>query len=208
MQIIDLNNWDRTTHYQFFLRADLGQYNICTNLDLTYFKAKCKQLGLPLYYAMVYAVTFTLNQVEAFRYRIRENQVVLHDKVHPYFSDMTEESDLFKMVMVEFESDIVSFAGKAKEKADGQTEYFIAQDIAGRDDVIFLSCVPWVSFSSISHTMSFCSNDCIPRLSWGKYFEENGKLMLPFSVQAHHSFVDGIHMGQYIDKLQEFLNLN
>jgi len=26
------------------------------------------------------------------------------------------------------------------------------------------------------------------------------------SVQAHHSFVDGIHIGQFVDKLQKYLN--
>jgi len=46
----------------------------------------------------------------------------------------------------------------------------------------------------------------VPRLAWGKYFEENGKILLPFSVQAHHSFVDGIHMGKYYECLQKYLN--
>ena len=27
--------------------------------------------------------------------------------------------------------------------------------------------------------------------------------MLPFSVQAHHSFVDGIHVGKLVDLLQK-----
>ncbi len=28
----------------------------------------------------------------------------------------------------------------------------------------------------------------------------------PVSVQAHHSFVDGIHIGQFAEKLQKYLN--
>ncbi|MDM5124736.1 chloramphenicol acetyltransferase [Aeromonas encheleia] len=30
--------------------------------------------------------------------------------------------------------------------------------------------------------------------------------MLPFSVQVHHSFVDGIHIGRFLEKLQAALN--
>ena len=30
--------------------------------------------------------------------------------------------------------------------------------------------------------------------------------MMPISVQAHHSFVDGLHIGQFVDGLQKFLN--
>lgn len=29
---------------------------------------------------------------------------------------------------------------------------------------------------------------------------------MPVSVQAHHSFVDGTHIGQFVDKLQKYLN--
>ena len=48
--------------------------------------------------------------------------------------------------------------------------------------------------------------DSIPRIAWGKYFEENGKIKLPLSVQAHHSLVDGVHVGQYFNKVQEILD--
>ena len=29
---------------------------------------------------------------------------------------------------------------------------------------------------------------------------------MPISVQAHHSFVDGLHIGQFADELQRYLN--
>ena len=30
--------------------------------------------------------------------------------------------------------------------------------------------------------------------------------MIPISVQAHHSFVDGLHIGQFAEELQGFLS--
>ena len=30
--------------------------------------------------------------------------------------------------------------------------------------------------------------------------------MIPISVQAHHSFVDGLHIGQFVEELKRFLN--
>ena len=41
---------------------------------------------------------------------------------------------------------------------------------------------------------------------WGKYYEKDGKVMIPISVQAHHSFVDGLHIGQFVEQLQKCLN--
>ena len=32
------------------------------------------------------------------------------------------------------------------------------------------------------------------------------KIMIPVSVQAHHSFVDGLHIGQFVEELQNFFN--
>lgn len=36
--------------------------------------------------------------------------------------------------------------------------------------------------------------------------ERNGKAFMPISVQAHHSFVDGLHVGHFVEELQKYLN--
>ena len=41
---------------------------------------------------------------------------------------------------------------------------------------------------------------------WGKYYEKDGRIMIPISVQAHHSFVDGVHIGQFVEELKRLLN--
>ena len=47
-------------------------------------------------------------------------------------------------------------------------------------------------------------DNATPLFDWGKFYEKNGKIVIPISVQAHHSFVDGIHIGKFVDKLQRF----
>lgn len=206
VQIIDLDRWERTTHYKFFKRMDYPHYNISVNIDITNFLEKLEEKNIPFYYAMIYAATYTLNQEKEFCYRIRGEQVVLHDMIHPSFTDMSDDTDLFKMVTVDMEKTLLDFTDKAKEKSKDQTAYFVRQDVEGRDDLTYITCIPWVSFTHLSHTISFNKDDSIPRLAWGKYFKDDDKSLLPFSVQAHHSFVDGIHIGRYIDCLQEYLN--
>ncbi|PKM77241.1 MAG: chloramphenicol acetyltransferase [Firmicutes bacterium HGW-Firmicutes-15] len=206
MEIINFDTWERTTHYKFFKRMDYPHFNMCVNIDITNFLAKTNEKKITFYYAMIYAATYALNQVEEFRYRIKGEQVVLHNIIHPSFTDMSDGTDLFKMVTVYMEKSILDFTKKAKEKSNDQVDYFVIKDVEGRDDLTYITCIPWVSFTHLSHTISFNKDDSIPRLAWGKYFKEGDKLLLPFSVQAHHSFVDGIHMGKYIDCLQEYLN--
>lgn len=206
MKTIDLGTWPRAVHYHFFKRMDYPHYSICSNIDITNFLLKTKEQKLPFYYAMIFAAAWALNQTEEFKYRIRGEEVVLHDTVHPSFTDMSSGSDLFKMVTTQMSGDIESFVSAAKAKSEKQSDYFVAADVEGRDDLIYITSIPWVSFTNISHTISFNKDDSVPRLSWGKYFEDKGKTMIPYSVQAHHSFVDGIHMGRFYDCLQDYLN--
>lgn len=49
-------------------------------------------------------------------------------------------------------------------------------------------------------------DNATPLFDWGKYYDRNDRIIMPVSVQVHHSFVDGIHIGKFVDKLQKYLN--
>ena len=205
MKKIDLETWPRAAHYHFFKRMDYPHYNICANIDITNFLAKTREQGFPFYYSMIFAVMSVLNSIDEFKYRIRGEEVVLHDIVHPVFSDMPKDSDNFKMVYTQMSEDIEAFATAARSKSQSQTASFVKEDLECIDDLVYITTVPWISFTNISHTISFNKDDSVPRLAWGKYFSDGDKIMMPFSVQAHHSFVDGVHMGRLFEALQEYL---
>ncbi|MFC0877451.1 CatA-like O-acetyltransferase [Saccharicrinis sp. FJH2] len=208
MKYIDLENWNRRGHYEFFHKMDYPQFNICMDIDISNFISFAKQNGLSFYYSMVYASTTIINRIENFKYRIRDDKVVLHDKIHPSFTDMSnaESNDLFKMVTVDLSDDIHDFVKIARQTSENQKDYFVPEKLMGRDDLIYITCIPWISFTHISHTISLNKNDSVPRISWGKYYKQGKRTLLPFSVQANHSLIDGYHVGKYIDKLQTFID--
>lgn len=207
MKYIDLENWKRKGHFDFFHRMDYPQYNICMDIEVTNLVAFTKQHGLSFYYSMIYAATSAINEIENFKYRIREDQVVLHDKIHPSFTDMNadQQDELFKFVTVDLEGDIFAFEKTTKATSQSQQDYFAVEKLTGRDDLIYITCIPWISFTHLSHTISLNKNDSVPRISWGKFYKQGDKTVLPFSVQVNHALVDGIHIGKYIDRLQEFI---
>jgi len=206
MQFINIDTWKRKEHFNFFYRFDCPQYNICANLDVTRFLSFVKKHEQSFYYSMIYAVTKTANQIENFKYRIREGKVVLHDKLHPSFTDLSSSDDLFKMITVSMEDDFFRFVHTAKEVATKQEAYFPLEQFVGRDDFVYLTCIPWISFTHMSHAVSINRDDAVPRISWGKYFTDGEKVLLPFSVQVHHALVDGAHVGRYYHQLQELLD--
>ncbi|WP_373263340.1 CatA-like O-acetyltransferase [Hungatella hathewayi] len=62
------------------------------------------------------------------------------------------------------------------------------------------------SFTHISHTDSGSRDNATPLCDWGRYFERDGRTLLPFSVQVHHSFVDGVHIGKLAKLLLDYLD--
>ena len=49
-------------------------------------------------------------------------------------------------------------------------------------------------------------DDAIPRISWGKYREENGRKTLGLSVELNHRFVDGVHVGMFAKELERLMS--
>ena len=64
---------------------------------------------------------------------------------------------------------------------------------------------PWIAFTSFSHARRWGREDSVPKISFGKFIKENDRTLLPFSVEVHHSLMDGLHVGRYIARIEEML---
>ncbi|MEA4863581.1 MAG: CatA-like O-acetyltransferase [Victivallaceae bacterium] len=200
---IDLINWKRATHCQVFRNCAQPQYAVGFELDITGFRPAAKAKKLPFTFALIHAVTKCANMVEEFRYRFADGKVVLFDEINTAFTYMDADTELFKFVEVEMRPTAEEYAALAAETAGRQREYFTGPP---GNDVFIFSPMPWVPFTYVTHTFSGNRDQAAPMFDWGKFFERDGKLMLPFSVQVHHSFVDGVHIGKLADGLQDYLN--
>ena len=71
----------------------------------------------------------------------------------------------------------------------------------------YITCVPWVDFTQFTHPIpDDKSSQCIPRICWGKYVEQDGKYELTLNITVSHIFVDGYPLAQTFNKIQELLN--
>lgn len=190
-------------HCQVFRNSVEPAFCVTLELDITDFLRKVRENNYSLTLALVYAVSRCANEIEEFRYRFVDGNVALYDRINTAFTWLNRETELFKVVNVPMQDTMEEYVRTASEAAEEQKEYFTGP--LG-NDVFQFSPFPWVSYTHISHTNSGKKDNATPLFDWGKYFEREGRIILPFSVQAHHSFVDGIHIGRLIDLLQEYLN--
>ena len=172
-------------------------------LDITNFLKKVRKDDLSFTLSLIYIVSRCANDIEEFRYRFLDGKIVLYDKINTAFTYLNKETELFKVVNVEMQDTLEQYNSVAARKAEDQKDYFTGPL---RNDVFQFSPMPWVSYTHISHTNSGKKDNATPLFDWGKYFDRDGKKILPFSVQVHHSFVDGIHIGKLVDSLQNNLN--
>ncbi|WPC42776.1 chloramphenicol acetyltransferase [Clostridium sp. JS66] len=205
MKFIDIENWNRKKHYNYFKQLDYPHFNICGNLDITSFYRYIKENGLPFFISVLYASTKTANNIKEFRFRIREDKVIEHETVSPSFTVMTE-GEVFSFCTSNFIDEFKEFKNNTLKEIEKVKSNITIEDEIGRDDLLYITSIPWISFTNITHPIQMNPVDSIPRISWGKYFEEGGKIKLPLSIQAHHALVDGIHVGQFFSDFQEILS--
>lgn len=202
-KVIDEKSWDRAMHCMIFRDSVEPAFCVTFEADITNFKHMVKEQGLSFTLAMVYAVCKCANEVEAFRYRFVDGQIALFDKINTAFTYLNQETELFKVVNVPMADNLKEYCELAAKTVKEQEEYFTGP--LG-NDVFQCSPMPWVTYTHISHTNSGRKDNATPLFDWGKYYEKDGKLVIPISVQAHHSFVDGIHIGHFVDKLQNYFD--
>jgi len=144
--------------------------------------------------------------MEEFRYRIKDDKIIIHDVVNPGVASIAEE-DVYTNFIIPYKPSLLEFLTeyeKAAEQAKG--EIVVGEKQKGKDDLIFISSLPWVSFTSVTNPMRSGYEDTTPRIIYGKQFKQNGKIMMPFSVQVNHCLMDGIHVSKYFYKLTEVLS--
>jgi chloramphenicol O-acetyltransferase type A len=204
MRHIDLETWARSDHFKVFNRWDFPHLNLCANVDVTAFYSAVKQRGLSFTVATVYMIARAANAIPEFRHRIRGDEVVEHEMVHPATTILTGD-DLFSFCWFDYIEDFSAFAEHAAERIACLRDDPTFKGNLERDDLLYTTAIPWVSFTNIMHPLEF-PVDSVPRFAWGKFFEEGETLKMPLSVQAHHALVDGVHMGRYYETVQAYLS--
>ena len=202
-KVIDESKWERAMHCMVFRNSIEPAFCVTFEADVTAFKNMVKEKGLSFTLAFVHAVCKCANEVEALRYRFLDDKIVLYDRIDTAFTYLNKDTGLFKVVNVPFVEDLEEYVRIAGKTAEEQKEYFTGP--LG-NDVFQCSPMPWVTYTHISHTNSGKKDNATPLFDWGKNYEKDGRVMMPVSIQAHHSFVDGLHIGQFADALQNYLN--
>ena len=183
--IIDMDSWPRRKHFHFFNRFDYPHYNVCSMVDMTRMHAHLERLERSSFKIMLYCISRAANEVEALRMRIRGQEVVLHDVVHPSFTYLNRD-ETFSFCQVDYtphKKTFLEHVGAAMARVQNQPTL---EDEPGRDDYLFISSLPWIRYTGLTHPIHMHPVDSFPRITWCKPGPENGRITMPVSIQVHH----------------------
>ena len=204
MRYVDIETWPRREHYKMFSGFNHPHFGLCANVDVTQLRRYLRVHRHSFTMAIVYLIARAANAIPEFRMRIRDAQVVEHEHVDPSFTIMTSE-ELFGFCTVRYLEEFPAFCSSAVEAMAEAKQHPNLQNPPGRDDLLYMTAMPWVAFTSLLHPMQQHPADSIPRFAFGKVFGDHEMRQMPLGVQGHHALMDGLHLGKFYTQVQDYL---
>src|SRR3954471_4125860 len=79
---IDLNGWKRREHFELYRNFANPFFSVCAEVDAAATRRACDEPGGPSFFlATVFLALRAVNEIEAFRTRVRGAGAFIHDRV-------------------------------------------------------------------------------------------------------------------------------
>ena len=187
--IIDIDTWERRDNYGFFRTYLNSWYSVTTEIDCTEASAAARRSGHSFFLYYLYAVLRSANEVNELRYRTDKNgQVVFHDRVD-IISPIAVPGKTFYTVRIPYHENFERFYAEAHalitDIPENGDPYHAEKELMqqGDYDVVHLSAVPKMFFTSITYTVAEAGNGCShPLMTVGKVVPRGERLVFPLSM--------------------------
>ena len=200
-RLIDLESWPRREFYEHFIKEVVCTYSAVVNIDITALK------GQKLYPAMIWLLTKTVNDMPEFRTSLTAEGLGIYDDMHPMYTVFNKENKNFSGIWSWFSEDYSEFLSSYEADAAEYSKSIRYAPKEGTPPNSFnISMVPWLEFTGFNINVFDEGKFLLPVFTMGKFFERDGKRLLPLAIQVHHAVCDGYHIGMFVSRLQEYID--
>jgi chloramphenicol O-acetyltransferase type A len=201
---IDLAAWERTEHFKFFNSFEEPFFSVVVNVDCTVAYARAKELGVSFFLYYLHCTLTAVNQLRPFKYRVEGDDVFIYDVINAS-ATIGRPNDTFGFSYISYHTDLNTFLADAREEV-ARVQSTKGLELRSDVNLLHISALPWVDFTALTHARSYSHKDSVPKISYGKLTEKDGRKSMPVSVTVHHGLMDGSHVGAFIDLFQNLLN--
>lgn len=203
-QKIHVETWERNAVYQFFKTFTEPFHSVCLRMDCTQTFDYAKQNRLSIFYSLMHRSLVASHLVENFRTRIVQGEPWLYEQINGG-SAVGRPNGTIGFGHYRFHDRIQEFVPEASLEAERVRQ---RNDLERYPDMnlIRYSVLPWLDFTSLTHARDYAREDSAPRITFGKITESGGRRTLPVSIHVHHSLIDGLHVGLFVEHMQALLH--
>ena len=202
---LDIRTWPRRATYEFFKDYADPFFNLAANVDVTALYRFCKANDLSYALTALFCSQRAANDVREFRIRQLDGRLVEFDRVEATQTILNDD-ETFSFAYFEMDDDVFRFERSGRDAFQRFKRLKTFDVERGRLDLIYYSVIPWVSFTSFKHASQLDRTQTVPRIVFGKMFDDGASRLMPVSVEANHTIMDGLHVGRYFIRLQEIID--
>lgn len=202
---INLNEWVRGNLFQFYIDKMRVVMSLTVDVDVTNLKAYAREKNMDFYPLMLWAVSKTVNAHDEFKYSwSKDGGLIRWEYVSPSYTDFHREDESFTKMVTEYADDLFAFYSRVM--ADRERYKNDRAVLAHQPPNFFdVSCLPWVRYRHFDLHVFDEGKFLAPVVTWGKYEWENGKLVMPLTMNIHHAVADGFHLSRFFNEVQDLI---
>lgn len=193
-KVIDKATYYRSGVFRHFSEDCKCSTSITNRIDVTKLKEYSDKTGTKFYINFLYILAKVMNSREDYRmaYLWETDELICYDKINPTQYVFHEDTETCTPVYTEYFEDYKTFyeaCAKDIEKAKQTREYGL--DMEHHPNWFDASYISWLSYDSLNIELPDGYLYFQPIVNWGRYREENGKLLMPVSIRLNHAIADG-----------------
>ena len=196
---VDMSREPRRDQFAYFQTLANPYVGVTVQTDVTELAAWCRETGTSFFLAVLYAAVRAANGVPELRRRIRGDQVVEYDCC-PSSHTVALPDGTYCYCRLEANRPFEEFLPYAAAEQARVKEAPSLEDGEDGESLFFISCVPWLSYTALAQPTPTPA-DSNPRITWGRWHQQEGRTLLPVTLLANHALVDGIHIARFYENL-------
>lgn len=205
-KVIDRENYYRKGVYRHFSEDCKCSVSMTARIDVTELAARSKERGTKFYIDFLYILSKVLNSRDDYKmsYLWQTDELICYDTINPTQYIFHEDTETCTPVYTEYHEDYDIFYRNAlsdAELAKQTREYGL--DAAGHPNWFDASYISWLSYDSLNVELPDGYLYFLPIVNWGRYREENGRLLMPVSVRMNHAIADGFLIANVFRLLEK-----
>lgn len=201
---IDTNSWKRKPYFDHYFNQIRCTYSITVNIDITNVLSFKDRNKVKLYPLLIYVISKAVNKYEEFRTAINDRgEIGVWETLSPCYTVFHKDSESFSNIWTEWNDDLNLFLSNFEQdsKRFGQIDRIDAKPNTPAN-VFPISSLPWTTFTGFNLNIFADGTYLLPIFTYGKYFKDGNRYLIPLSIQVHHAVCDGFHVSRLINEIQ------